>query len=62
MIFRTPLELSVYFGWPMKIRARGYIAHLVGVQSLDEGKFAPVYRFPGGDSLVDDCEMIPADE
>lgn len=62
MSFCNPQELSLNFGWPMKIKARDCIAHLVGVQSLNGGKFAPIYRFPGGDSLVDDCEMIPADE
>lgn len=62
MIFGNPTELSAHFGWPIKIKARGYIAFLVDVQPLGGGKFAPIYRFPGGDSLVDDCEMIPADE
>ncbi len=29
---------------------------------LLEGGPAPIYRFPGGDSLVDECEMLPAEE
>lgn len=54
-------ELSRRYGWPLKIHARGYDAHLVDAQPLN-GDPAPIYRFPGGDSLVDDCEMIPAEE
>lgn len=53
-------ELSRRYGWPLKIHARGYDAYLVGVQPLNEGKPEPIYRFPGGDSLVDKCELIPA--
>lgn len=49
-------------GWPMRIKARGEIAHLVDVQRLAGNGIAPIYRFPGGDSLVDDIEMIPAEE
>lgn len=46
----------------LKIHARGYDAYLVGAQPLLEGGPAPIYRFPGGDSLVDECEMLPAEE
>lgn len=49
-------------GWPMKIKARGEVACLVDVQRLNGYDIAPIYRFPGGDSLVDDCEMIPYTE
>lgn len=62
-IYRTELqEIAHRNGWPMKIKARGYVAYLVGVQPLNEGKSEPIYRFPGGDSLVDECEMIPTEE
>ncbi len=53
-------ELHERTGWPLKIKARGYIACLIGEQQLMEGRTCPIYRFPGGDSLVDKCEMIPA--
>lgn len=43
--------------YPFKIHARGYDAYLVGVQPLLEGQETPIYRFPGGDSLVDDREL-----
>ena len=47
-------------GWPLKIKARGYIAYLVGEQPLMEGEQPiPIYRFPSGDSLISECEMIP---
>lgn len=55
-------ELARRYGWPLKIHARGYDAYLVGAQPLLEGGPAPIYRFPGGDSLVDECEMLPAEE
>lgn len=61
MIFYKLSDLSAHYGWPMKIQARGCIAHLVGLQHLECGKVAPIYRFPGGDSLVSDGEMIPAE-
>ena len=54
-------ELHERTGWPLKIQARGFIACLIGEQPLLEGKSCPIYRFPGGDSLVDECEMIPAE-
>ena len=54
-------ELARRYGWPLKIHARGYDAYLVGAQPLEGGP-APIYRFPGGDSLVDECEMLPAEE
>lgn len=53
-------ELSQRYGWPLKIHARGYDAYLVDIQPLTGGMVAPIYRFPGGDSVVDDCELIPA--
>ncbi len=43
--------------YPFRIRARGYEAVLVGVQPLLEGQQTPVYRFPGGDSLVSSTEL-----
>ena len=52
-------ELARRYGWPLKIHARGYDAYLVGAQPLLEGGPAPIYRFPGGDSRVDECEMLP---
>lgn len=55
-------ELARRYGWPLKIHARGYDAYLVGAQPLLEGGPAPIYRFPGGDSLVNECEMLPAEE
>lgn len=62
-VYRTELqEIAHKNGWPMRIKARGYVALLVGVQPLGEGKLEPIYRFPGGDSLVDKCEMIPTEE
>lgn len=53
-------ELARRYGWPLKIHARGYDAYLVGAQPLLEGGPTPIYRFPGGNSLVDECEMLPA--
>lgn len=55
-------DMAEKYGWPLKIKARGYIATLVGVQPLCGGEVAPIYRFPGGDSLVDEREMIPYTE
>ena len=46
-------------GWPMKIKARGEVAHLVDVQRLTGNDIAPIYRFPGGDSVVSDDELTP---
>lgn len=43
--------------YPFRIHARGYDAYLVGVQPLLDGQETPIYRFPGGDSLVDDREL-----
>lgn len=54
--------LSRVHGWPLRIRARDEIAVLCDVHQLGAGKLAPIYRFPGGTSLVDDCEMIPYDD
>ena len=50
------------YGWPLKIKARGEIARLVSIQPLNDGTVEPIYRFPGGGSLVDKREMIPAEE
>lgn len=50
-------QLHEKYGWPLKIHARGYDAYLIGLQPLVEGLVAPIYRFPGGDSLVDDREL-----
>ena len=46
-------------GWPMKIKARGEVAYLVDVQRLTGNEIAPIYRFPGGDSVVSDNELTP---
>lgn len=54
-------DLAERYGWPLKIRARGCVAYLVDVQPLLGGKVEPIYRFPGGDSLVSECEMVPAE-
>ena len=54
--------LSEKYGWPLKIKARGFIARLCGAQPLNEGDPRPIYRFPGGESLVDEREMIPEGE
>ena len=49
--------------WPWVIHSRGYDAHLCGVQPLTNRMEAPIYRFPGGDSIVDDSELKkPAEE
>lgn len=54
--------ISEKYGWPKKIKARGYIAYLCDIQPLNAGeKPLPVYRFPGGQSLVDEREMVPAE-
>ncbi|MBR4953119.1 MAG: hypothetical protein IKZ30_01245 [Oscillospiraceae bacterium] len=57
-----PEYLSRVHGWPLRIETREEIATLCDVQQLDGGKLAPIYRFPGGPSLVSDDEMIPYDE
>lgn len=55
-------SLNEKYGWPLKIKARGFIAHLCGLQPLNAGeKPLPIYRFPGGQSLVSECEMVPAE-
>lgn len=53
-------ELSQRYGWPLKIHARGCDAYLVGAQPLNESDPEPIYRFPGGDSLVSDSELRTA--
>lgn len=56
-------ELSAKYGWPLKIHSRGYDAYLVGIQPLVDGDAAPIYRWPGGDSVAGDDEIRrPADE
>lgn len=55
-------QLSEKYGWPLKINARGYIAYLCDMQQLNASeKPLPIYRFPGGRSLVSESEMVPAD-
>lgn len=49
-------------GWPLKIKARGEVAYLVDVQRLTGSDIAPIYRFPGGDSVVSDDELTPYTE
>ncbi len=44
-------EIRQKYGWPKKIQRDGYIGTLVDVQPLNEGDPAPIYRFPGGDSV-----------
>lgn len=54
-------ELSLTYGWPLKIKARGEIAYLHSAQPLNGGeKPLPCYRFPGGVSIVFESELIPA--
>ena len=51
--------------WPPVIHSRGYDAYLCGVQILAGGDETPIYRFPGGDSVVFDDEIrasLPAEE
>lgn len=55
-------ELAKIHGWATKIKARGEVATLVGVQRLEGFRVEPIYRFPGGDSLISECEMIPYEE
>lgn len=57
-----PEYLSRVHGWPLRIEAREEIATLCDSQQLDDGKLAPIYRFPGGPSLVSDSEMIPCED
>ncbi|MEG2679387.1 MAG: hypothetical protein RR949_05550 [Oscillospiraceae bacterium] len=54
-------QLHEKYGWPLKIHARGYDAYLVDIQPLADGLVAPIYRFPGGDGLVSDCELKDAE-
>ena len=60
-VFTELQRVAQKHGWPMKIKARGEVATLVGVQQLIGG-VEPIYRFPGGDSLVSESEMIPYTE
>ena len=55
----TVEQLHKRYNWPLKIHARGYDAYLIDIQPLADGEAEPIYRFPGGDSLVDYCEMFP---
>ena len=43
--------------WPPVIHSRRYDAYLCGVHMLAGGDDTPIYRFPGGQSLVDDSEL-----
>ena len=43
--------------YPFHIFSRGYDAYLCGVQPLTDGQAEPIYRFPGGQSLVSQCEL-----
>jgi hypothetical protein len=62
MEFKNVEQLSEQYGWPLKIKARGHIACLYDIQPLNAGeKPLPVYRFPGGRSIVSEHEMVPAD-
>ena len=39
-------------GYPLKIKGNdGYIATLIGIQSLNDGDFSGIYRYPGGDCV-----------
>ena len=41
-------------GWPLKIIGNGgYPATLVGCQSLFDGDYMGIYRYPGGDCCHD---------
>ena len=55
-------EISSKYGWPLKIHSRGYDAYLSGVQPLMGGDVAAIYRFPGGESVVFEDEMNPAEK
>lgn len=55
-------QLHERYGWPLKIHTRGYDAYLVDVQPLTNGCVDPIYRFPGGDSLVGEDELKPKKE
>ena len=51
-------DLSSRYGWPLKIHARGYDAYLTDVQPLLDGEVAPIYRFPGGETIVSESELL----
>ena len=54
--------LSETYGWPLKIKRDGYTAYLADVQPLNDGERPmPIYRFPGGDKVVDDSNLKPAE-
>ena len=55
-------EISSKYGWPLKIHSRGYDAYPSGVQPLTGGDVAAIYRFPGGESVVFEDEMNPAEK
>jgi len=61
-MLRNELEaMANKYHWPLRIKARGYVAILTDVQRLNDGeKPMPIYRFPGGESLVSESEMVPA--
>jgi hypothetical protein len=53
-------ELSLTYGWPLKIKESGYVAYLHSAQLLNDGeKPIPCYRFPGGVRCVFG-ELTPA--
>lgn len=56
-------DIAQKYNWPLKIHARGYDATLVGLQPLTGSEVAPIYRWPGGDSVAGEDEVKrPADE
>ena len=50
---------AAYEQYPKEIWARGYKAHLVGLQPLTDGTYSPIYRFPGGTAVIGDDELVP---
>lgn len=45
---------GTYPPYPYHIKTNdGYDAYLVDIQPLPEGQQSPIYRFPGGDRVVD---------
>ena len=49
-------QIGKKYGWSLKIHSRGYNAYLVDIQPLI-GSVAPIYRWPGGDSIADNLEL-----
>jgi len=46
--------------YPFRIRTRGCDAYLIGLQPLPGRQHIPVYRFPGGDSIISRSELEEA--